>query len=944
MTPERWEQISNIFELVLEAAPGDREAVLAAACGEDVDKRAAVERLLHNHGDLGSFLEDPIAEAVLRAPRTAAFHPGDRIAGKFRINALLGSGGMGDVYEAHDIELDEAVALKTIRADWARDASSLARFRQETQLLRRITHPNVCRIFDLYRHGDTLLFSMEFLRGDTLAQRLSRAGRLDPASVLRFGGQIAEGLDAAHALGIVHRDLKPSNVMLVASRDGGERAVIMDFGLARFVDEASRYVSRAVTGPAIGTPAYMAPEQFESSQASAAADVYAFGLILFEMLTGAQAARTKSRTLREIVPELSRDWETAIARCLEPDPSRRFSRASEAIEAASGTRIRVPRPSRRMILIASGAGAMALFAAFLRSKYRERHFQRGATVLMTEIRNGTRDPDLDSVTRVLRSQLGQSAYFQLLDEDETRAALHRMVRPKESEMDAVTARELAMRENLPAVIFGAIDQVGPDYVLQVRVEAVGSHPSSPAASSKKDFSCGSKRELFGAISDAASWIRQSVGEEASEISDRNRIPQEITTPSWDALRLYTQATRLRTEGRNADAVPLLQESLRQDPDFALAAMSLADLLIQTARYDEGYALWRTAAKSVERRSLGTREALRIRSLYANDTGDYATARRLFELYAVQFPSDYLPLFYLAGALEKAGKFEAALVPLERAAQLNPVSAAVQVHLALTNLTLRRWDEVRKHSERVLALGDKGWSAFLNGITLAAAEQFDNAAASFQALGNLAEAEWTSRGYALRACIAAERGHVDDALQLLSDGIAVDRRFNLAGAEADKNVARGYILLQTAEFKGVQAAVEACLALDHSPNRVMQAGTLLARAGFGGDARRALELLPAANGLPIYGVLRDRLEGEIEIAAGNARGGIARLERASKAESALIPKDYLAHGYLRAGQTPEAANLYRQIAASRALVWRSPDRFPPGLCAEAAALAKKLSNS
>ena len=258
---------------------------------------------------------------------------------------------MGEVFEAEDLELGERVAIKRIRLDLARDPDAAERFRREIHLARQITHANVCRVYDVFRHqaGDenTVYLSMELLEGTTLAEHLPQERPLDLDEALAIGRQIAEGLDAIHARGVVHRDLKPSNIMLVA--DGAappaRRAVITDFGLARraVTSETTQFASR--DGAIIGTPAYMAPEQVEGGSIGPAADVYAFGTILYELVTGrlpfaaatpvaAAIRRLTEEPLspRALVPSLPEAWERTILECLRRQPSERLPSARAAIE------------------------------------------------------------------------------------------------------------------------------------------------------------------------------------------------------------------------------------------------------------------------------------------------------------------------------------------------------------------------------------------------------------------------------------------------------------------------------------------------------------------------------------------------------------------------------------------------------------------------------------
>ena len=280
-----------------------------------------------------------------RPGTSSALAVGELLAGRYRVLRFIGNGGMGEVYEAEDCELHERVALKTILPEIARQPESIQRFKREIQLARKVTHPNVCRIYDLVYHETTIFLTMEMLEGETLAQRLLRTGAMTTEVAFPLVAQIVAGLAAAHRAGIVHRDLKCSNVMLVPTkaRDADVRAVIMDFGLARRNAVGDDPAGLNSTTQAItGTPAYMAPEQVEGRAVTSAADIYALGIVMYEMVTGRSPFEGDSplsiavKRLQEPPPSpkshqpgLDLRWERAILRCLERNPADRFADAEE---------------------------------------------------------------------------------------------------------------------------------------------------------------------------------------------------------------------------------------------------------------------------------------------------------------------------------------------------------------------------------------------------------------------------------------------------------------------------------------------------------------------------------------------------------------------------------------------------------------------------------------
>src|SRR4051812_45519718 len=271
-----------------------------------------------------------------RGPGPSRFTPGAIIAGRYRLVALLGRGGMGEVYRADDLTLDHPVALKFL-PEGAVDAAHLAQFHAELRIARQVSHKNVCRLYDLGEHDGRRFLTMEYVGGEDLATLLRRIGRLPADKAVDIARQLCAGVSAAHERGVLHRDLKPANVMI----DGDGNVRITDFGLA--------VAAGSVTAARAGTPQYMAPEQLTGSAASVRTDVYALGLILFEMFTGKRVfeARTFNEllTLHEsravvspssMVRDLDPAVERVILRCLDHDPDQRPGSALAVAAALPG--------------------------------------------------------------------------------------------------------------------------------------------------------------------------------------------------------------------------------------------------------------------------------------------------------------------------------------------------------------------------------------------------------------------------------------------------------------------------------------------------------------------------------------------------------------------------------------------------------------------------------
>lgn len=288
-------------------------------------------------------------EPALEEGPADPFAAGDLVADRYRIVRHVARGGMGLVYEAEDVELGGQVALKALRPEIALHTQNLARFRREIHLARRVTHPNICRLYDVGQHVDDRrairFLTMELLHGETLSRLIEREAPLPAAQALPIVAQIVSGLAAAHDAGVVHRDFKPSNVLLAAS-SRGYRVVVTDFGLSASIEEGQDPARLTATGQLMGTLAYLAPEQLEGKPCTPASDIYSFGCVFYLMMTGVLPFQAPTPLLialkrlsddprppREIVPSISADLEAVILRCLRRDPEERFRSMFDVLAA-----------------------------------------------------------------------------------------------------------------------------------------------------------------------------------------------------------------------------------------------------------------------------------------------------------------------------------------------------------------------------------------------------------------------------------------------------------------------------------------------------------------------------------------------------------------------------------------------------------------------------------
>ncbi|HSC30050.1 MAG TPA: protein kinase, partial [Vicinamibacterales bacterium] len=411
-SPDRARRIESLCHAALARPAGERGAFLAEACGDDAALRAEVESLIAGAESAPSFLESPVA--AVSSPSSLI----GRQLGAYRIDSVLGAGGMGEVYRAKDTRLGRDVAVKILPAAFTSDPQRRSRFEREARAIAALNHPNICTIHDVGHDQGVDFLVMELVDGESLATRLAR-GPLSLDEALARAIEIADALDKAHGQGIIHRDLKPGNVMLARSGAGKSRATqakLLDFGLARIMPYSlaaaaaipADTVAKTETGAMLGTLKYMAPEQIEGRPADARTDIFAFGALLYEMLTGRRAvegastAAVMAAILREDPPPVHPPGVgRVVRRCLAKDPIRRYQSArdllndlEEAHQSVDAGRLefsdRPPLPAGRRVsgrsvrwLAIGLLGAATAMAGYLLRppttppSYRPLAFQRG---------------------------------------------------------------------------------------------------------------------------------------------------------------------------------------------------------------------------------------------------------------------------------------------------------------------------------------------------------------------------------------------------------------------------------------------------------------------------------------------------------------------------------------------------------------------------------------
>jgi serine/threonine protein kinase/tetratricopeptide (TPR) repeat protein len=922
------------------------------------------------------------AEGSSQQRPTAATNLIGKKVSHYRVLEILGGGGMGVVYKAEDLKLGRRVAVKFLPEELGNDANAAERFEREARAASSLDHPNICSIYEFGEHEGQPFLVMQLLEGETLRERIAKKAPLPTETLLDVAVQIAEGLEVAHQKGIIHRDIKPANIFIT---ERGE-VKILDFGLAKLIpavtgagaviglaprDDKTPEPPRATqpaarpdlflsrTGVAMGTAGYMSPEQVRGEKLDARTDLFSFGAVLYEMVTGqrafigdtAPALRDAILELtpapaRRINPDVPPKLEDIINRAMEKERDVRYQSASEMQvdlkrlneERQSSTRapslhpVQERRPWFLLVLGSIMLLAVIVTGAHSYLQYRQAGRLTGQdTLVIAAFANSTGDAVFDdSLQKALEITLLQSPFLNILSAGRIAATLASMSRPPDTRLTPEVARAVCQSTGSKAYVAGTIGGQTGEYVIGLK--AVNCRSGKILA--QQQVKLEDKEKVLDALGDAAVELRGEMGEPPATVRQFNVPLRQATTPSLEALKAYSLGAKAGDQGGPAAELPHALRAIQLDPNFAVAYLVAGEDYLDTNQAGRAAEYIGRAFQLQDHAD--QRAKLEIASTYFYAiTGELNKVVQTYETVIATYPRSPAAYGNLGIVYGELGQYEKAVEMTRQVIPLSPNFGIAYGSLAQHLLSLQRFGEARQAIEAAL---DRKLDTDLLHTQLYAlafvARDSKTMAEQLAWFGS--KPEYENLGFSLQADSEAYVGHLRKAREFTRR--AVDSALRTDSKEAAA-VWWGSEALREAEFgNGLEARQAAARALEIAPtSRGAEIEAALAFATSGDQARSESLVQDLGRRFPldtqVQSLWLPTIAAQLAVAKKKPAVAIESLLAAAPIELGGIPFGtgnsclYAVHergdAYLLEGQGSLAAGEYQKILDHSGIDWNCP---------------------